>query len=58
MKKAFLRLIVDLVDKNNIKLDKKIKFQILDSINKSYIIESDKTISEYVNESKEIRLKK
>lgn len=57
-KKAFLRLIADLVDKNNIKLNKKIKFQILDSINKSYIIESDKTISEYVNESKEIRLKK
>ena len=57
-KKAYLRLVTDWVDKNNIKLDKKIKFQILDSTNKSYIIESDKTISEYSNESKERRLKK
>lgn len=56
-KKAYLRLVTDWVDKNNIKLDKKIKFQILDSTNKSYIIKSDKTISEYANESKERRLK-
>jgi len=56
-KEAYLRLVTDWVDKNNIKLDKKIKFQILDSTNKSYIIKSDKTISEYANESKERRLK-
>lgn len=51
-KKAFLRLVIDLVNNGNIRSYKKIKFQILDSTNKSYIIESDKTISEYINESK------
>lgn len=43
---------IDLVDNGNIRPYKKIKFQVLDSTNKSYIIESDKTISEYINESK------
>ena len=52
-KKYFLRAVHDAVEKNKSLINKKIKFQVMDSTGKKYYIYSKKAYCEYLKEYEE-----